>query len=116
MRKNDDVYVLQSTGATNECGVKPHVKTYYNYGVGDKAKYTENMSWEIYRVDCKNLSGSDKSHKEDEGGKRKDWGKPSTCKLRLPQEREASGSGEMNKAFTPEVEIVVARTLSHLTT
>lgn len=37
-------------------------------------------------------------------------------KLRLPQERQASGSGEMNKALTPEVEIVVARILSHLIT
>lgn len=63
MKKNDQANLLQPTEATNECEIKPCVKTYYNCGVGDKATYTQNMSGGIYRQDCKNLNVSDKSHK-----------------------------------------------------
>lgn len=81
MRKNDGVHTLQPTGATNGCEIKARVKTYhYNWGVGDKAKYTENRSRGIYRLDCKNLSGSDDSNKEDEEGEIKGPGNPSTSK------------------------------------
>lgn len=47
----------------SECEIKPCVKTYCNCGVGYKAKYTKSMSGGIYRQDCKNPCGSDKSHK-----------------------------------------------------
>lgn len=82
---------------------------YCTCGVGDKAKYTEHMSGGIYRWDCKNLSGSDKSHKRRKKEKEKAEGKPH-IKLRLPQERRTSESGDMSRASG------VARILSRFIT
>lgn len=80
------------TRATNGCEVKACVKTYhYNWGVGDKAKYTENMSRGIYRLDCKNLSGSDESDKEDEEGEIKGPGNPSTSKAEASRRKMSLG-------------------------
>lgn len=109
MQKNDHVCILYPTGAVSECEINPCVKMYYTCGVGDEAKYTERKSGGIYRWHCKSLSGNDKSHKRRKEEKEKAEGKPH-IKLRLPQERRTSESGDMSRASG------VARILSHFIT
>ncbi|XP_027726104.1 PHD finger protein 6-like isoform X3 [Vombatus ursinus] len=63
-------------GATIGCEIKACVKTYhYHCGVQDKAKYIENMSRGIYKLYCKNHSGTDERDEEDEERESKSRGK-----------------------------------------
>ncbi|XP_072483965.1 PHD finger protein 6-like isoform X2 [Notamacropus eugenii] len=63
-------------GATIGCEIKACVKTYhYHCGVQDKAKYIENMSRGIYKLYCKNHSGTDERDEEDEERESKSQGK-----------------------------------------
>ncbi|XP_036596585.1 PHD finger protein 6-like [Trichosurus vulpecula] len=69
-------------GATIGCEIKACVKTYhYHCGVQDKAKYIENISRGIYKLYCKNHSGTDERDEEDEERESKSQGKevPDYC-------------------------------------